>query len=459
VRYINAVLTTVQGTPIDMFVADGQCHLFTQAGQAVQWHVFDTSEADKELYTCNPSPTSSIIEFPLKNDDGWVFRMANRDFSTDIQDKASISDAYFLKCQDGEKELWYLSALDIYLYAQDGVEFVDMAYEQNNNVLYVLFNGDNHLYRFDGIDAVADFQKKALVQRENATMKYETMHSVSITNKGTEHEFVYLDYKSPYEWDVVLYGNIGGKNGRETWHDNSSQSSKNFYRYNTMMFGDSLFNESQLRFQNVSKNKEMFDILDVDEVGNCYYGVFKDKSKPTSQFGFDVYSTFRMDASTGIVRKLPYLVVNPSLYRTSDDLYSLFVLAIHRDNESDPWRLRLQEVSVPDDDMYKGRVIELQQLFESNGIEAEDLVVNELILSKFQTDAMKSSFFVLDNKDTGFHKVGYVNNFDQMSIDNVYDLKEQLRTSIMETLMQKHMDEMHHGELGSYFDTINGKVN
>lgn len=45
------------------------------------------------------------------------------------------------------------------------------------------------------------------------------------------------------------------------------------------MFGDNLFDEGQFRFHNISKNKEMFDILDVNEVDGCYYGLFKDESE------------------------------------------------------------------------------------------------------------------------------------------------------------------------------------
>lgn len=99
------------------------------------------------------------------------------------------------------------------------------------------------------------------------------------------------------------------------------------------MFGDTLFNSEQLKFQNISKNKEMFDILDIDEVDGCYYGLFKDEKNSTDDE--TLYTVFKTAPSykdargidrTGVVQRLPYKVVDPSLYRTNDDLYSLYVV-------------------------------------------------------------------------------------------------------------------------------------
>jgi len=59
---------------------------------------------------------------------------------------------------------------------------------------------------------------------------------------------------------------------------------------------------------------------------------------------------------------MPYRIVDPHLYRTSDSLlYSLYVV------ECTPsGRVQLREVSVPDSDLYPYRTIDLQGIMESS---------------------------------------------------------------------------------------------
>ena len=42
-----------------------------------------------------------------------------------------------------------------------------------------------------------------------------------------------------------------------------------------------LFYARLMKFQNISKNKDMFDLIDISEVDGCFYGLFLDHSKPT----------------------------------------------------------------------------------------------------------------------------------------------------------------------------------
>ena len=81
----------------------------------------------------------------------------------------------------------------------------------------------------------------------------------------------------------------------------------------------------------------MFDILDVNEVDGCYYGLFKDKRSVDEE----TYTVFKTAAPGGVVQRLPYTIVVPSLFRTSDPLYSLFVVDRVEDGETGEPRLRL----------------------------------------------------------------------------------------------------------------------
>ena len=147
----------------------------------------------------------------------------------------------------------------------------------------------------------------------------------------------------------------------ETWDGNPGSSPKDFLQYNTIFFGDSLFDEQQLRFQNISKNKDMYDILDVNEVDSCYYGLFRDDSQATldRNLGYDIFTVFKTQPN-GVVRKLPYEIVNPKMYRTADDLYSLYVVEQVPSSESSTgFKQQLREISVPDSPIYAHRKIEI----------------------------------------------------------------------------------------------------
>ena len=111
-----------------------------------------------------------------------------------------------------------------------------------------------------------------------------------------------------------------------------------------------MFSENQLKFQNISKNKQMFDILDVQEVDGYYYGLFKNENNTSSK---DTYTVFRCPYDEGTVERLSYDIVVPSLYVTSDDLYSLYVV------DREDGRLKLREISVPNSDPYVNRVFDI----------------------------------------------------------------------------------------------------
>ena len=490
VRYMNYIQTPVSGDVLGMFAADGFCHLFVRQGTGtVQWRKFACAESDIHTLVAKKAasgggrftydPPLQTREFPINPNGGWLFRMANRNLSGD----GGIQTAYLVNCISGSTELWYLSSIDRYLFSVAPHELVDVAFEANGNAIYAAFKGDNHLYRYDNAEGMADSQKRIQLKRENATLKLETMHSASeagqLGESSSAFSSVCVDYGvpegsgAPSSWRLNLHGSTsttqGGesRNDRETWHANPGQMESAFKLRNAIAFGDSLFNEDQLRFQNVSKNKEMFDIIDVDEVDGCYYGLFKDgsQSSKAAELGFDTYTVFKTASSKtggGIVQRLPYIVATPSLYRSADPLYSLFVLALHPDSGKESgFRLRLQEISVPDADPYSGRVVELQDIMEQGGVDVSGLVVKDISLSNFKTGSAKGSFFVLDNKDRRFHLVGFSNVFKQLSIDDTDSLKAALEEAFSSEILQRHIQEMHQGdsEMAKRMDAAARKVN
>lgn len=65
----------------------------------------------------------------------------------------------------------------------------------------------------------------------------------------------------------------------------------------------------------------MYDMLDVRDIDHFYYGLFRNES------GHDLYTVFRTDGvEGGNVQRLPFEIVSPTLYTTSDELYSLYAL-------------------------------------------------------------------------------------------------------------------------------------
>ena len=375
VRYMNAIKTNIRQKVKGLFVADDTCNLFTEK----LWFQFP---ADRDFmdglvenkrtsvdgeYVYEPKLVSKT--FPLNTDD-WVFRMANRDLSTTITGK--IRDAYVVQFKDNSNsDMWYLSSVDAFLMCQSNTNIVDLAYVQSTDSTYVLFQDDPYLYMFDHVAQLKDYHGRVLLQKENATIKLETAHSTSLSsNQG--HDYIYVDYSSPTSWKMEMYGHVGDSNDVEKWLDDPGGHYEKFKMYNTIMFGDSLFTPSQLKFQNISKNKDMFDILDIGEVDGCYYGLFKDEINSTDEH--PLYTVFKTapeytyhngTTREGVVRRLPYKVVNPKLYVTKGGLYSLYVV-----EELDNGRKQLREVSVPDSDLYPYRTIPLQDVVKSDPLVA-----------------------------------------------------------------------------------------
>ena len=304
-----------------------------------------------------------------------------------------------------------------------------------------------------------------LLQKELADMKLETFHSVYVTaEQDIRVETVVVDYhlgeNGGRNWNIVMCGGIGEDMDLETWTGSPGNNKSLFRKYNTILFGNSLFDVNQMKFHSVSKNKEMFDIIDLDEVGGCYYGLFKDLTN-SSEDGqvYVVFKTFPEGEQESIpVQRLPYRISVPKMYRTLDDLYSIYVV---EDNSV------LREVSVPDSDMFSNRVIDLNGILRKHGKipDGVELEIRQAILSRFKVGDSRTSFFVLSN--LGLHKIEYQNTFEQVSIDRMQGrldgkpigLKDVLLDSLESTVVAKHVSDMHHGEQSSYFDAISGKMN
>jgi len=83
-------------------------------------------------------------------------------------------------------------------------------------------------------------------------------------------------------------------------------------------------------------------------------------------------------------------------------------------------------LSVPDANIYPEREIDIQKIYEDNnqmdGI--AKLQVSELILRDFATKTQNSGFFVLSN--AGFHRIGYKNAYQQLSIDSLVEFKSKV---------------------------------
>ena len=248
-----------------------------------------------------------------------------------------------------------------------------MAYEQYGNRLYVLFNGDNHLYAYDNIAQTKTFDGFVILRKETATLKLVTFNSIQITDSEFEYDRLFLDYfRTPsqkddeyHDWRIVLYGrNVSsGTTNREIWHSRPGLDKRGYQQYNSIIFGDSLFDEGQLRFHNISKNKDMYDILDINELDDCYYGLFKNDNG--SEDEKDTYVVFKTLAKGGVVQRLPWTILDPHMYRTNDNLYSLYVVS-NEPKQGETYHPVLREISVPDSDEYPERVMDINKLYESN---------------------------------------------------------------------------------------------
>ena len=407
--------------------------------------------------------------------------MLNRDFVGN----SNIDDAFAVHCsyQDQTSDpLWYVPQLGAYVYGAESTGGVfDLAYEQYGNRLYVLFNGDNHLYAYDNVQESKTFDNFIMLKKEVATLKLVTFNSMCITDDNLAFHSICMDYFTDEEnygknnWNLVLHGKnttqTPNEYNRETWYFRPGDSRLDFLQYNSIMFGDSLFDEGQLRFHNISKNKDMFDILDVNEIGDCYYGLFKNEDKATDD-GRETYTVFKAASRGGFVQRLPWEIVEPHMYRTNDDLYSLYVVS-NEPEEGETWHPVLREVSVPDGEEYPERVIDICKLYKDNNgdevprdiDENDDLVVKTLIMDEFQLKSKSSKFFALTNK--GFHQIGYKNQYKQLSIDkmdgkdvegNPIGFRDKLAATLRDIVVGKHIEKKHKSD-ASYFSAIARKVN
>ena len=246
---------------------------------------------------------------------------------------------------------------------------------------------------------------------------------------------------------------------REIWYFRPGLDRRGYQQYNSIMFGDSLFNEGQLRFHNISKNKDMYDILDINEVDGRYYGLFKNENAGTEVNGKETYTVFKAEKEGGVVQRLPWQILNKHMYRTNDQLYSLFVVS-NEPEEGETYHPVLREISVPNSDEYPERVIDINKLFKDNNGENEwknDLDVYDLLMDEFKLKSKEGQMFALTNK--GFHKIDYIDQFKQLSIDKLVDFKDRLHDTFNATIIQKHMDDMHNGEQAYYFAVLRNKIN
>ncbi len=209
VRYINAMKTQIDGNLVGMFVADATCNLFVMThtsddppNDIVRWYTFDATKptmdtivrlkisSDTGNYVFEPK--MQFTKYPISTDsDAWLFKMLNRDFVG----TSRISDAFAIHCVDATQDLWYVPQLDAFVHGATSTSgILDMAYEQYGNRLYVLFNGDNHLYAYDNVEQTKTFDGFVVLKKETATLKLVTFNSMCITDDNLVYDRLFLDY-------------------------------------------------------------------------------------------------------------------------------------------------------------------------------------------------------------------------------------------------------------------------
>ena len=195
----------------------------------------------------------------------------------------------------------------------------------------------------------------------------------------------------------------------------------------------------------------MFDILDINEVDGCYYGLFRNGDTRDSE---SRYTVFKTSDEGGVVRRLPWNIIHPSMIRTADDIYSLYVVALDTDGST-----YLQEISVPDEDLYVDRRIPLEDIVvdssANQGIEKGKLDITQVIMDDFRPGRMNTHFFMLSN--AGLTRIQYKVNIKPLSIDRISDFREALSDALGKTTLGQHLSEMHEGD--GFFDVIGRKVN
>lgn len=478
VRYINTIDTQIVGNVVKVFFANGHCNVLSMTGignsRVVRWYRFDSSynymshlldNKRLELGSYEFSPDIVQMKFKIRpaTNGGWLVKMANRDISP----TSNTVEAFMLHCWDeeNERDMWYLSEIDGYLYSPDNIEILDMAYEDDTGFLYVLFKDDEHVYRYDDVVSGIDQMGRILLQKELASIKIETRHSTMVKEgQSTKFTHIFIDYdgSESSDWTLKLYGQTDGQMDVECWNGSPGSQYSQFKKYNTIMFGDYMFNEDQLKFQNVSKNKDMFEMLDVNDVDGCYYGLFRNDSQlaMAKNPDHDIYQVFKSAPSGGVVRRLPYEIVVPSLYRTKDDLFALYAVVqvpVGTDTYGNAtYRLKLQEVSVPDTPVYTHKDIDIQGIMEQNGVDIDDdLQITGLVMDDFVPGNGNANFFVLSNK--GFHKISCKQRIQQQSIDSIDALKKKMTISLYYSAIVKHLAEMH--TENEYFLNLANRLN
>ena len=500
VKYINAIKTTLSGDLVGMFVANNTCNLFLEVGVGsgktnIQWHTFDAQSTTMDNFVqrlvssdgngYSVQPTMRFTQYPISKE-GWLFKMLNRDFVG----TSRINDAFAIHCErewdnpsHGQK-LWYVPQLDVFVYGANSTRLdpnadgiLDMAYEQYGDRLYVMFNGDNHIYAYDNIAETRTFDGFVILKKETATLKLVTFNQMKITDDDLRCEKLFLDYfpakdGSEYnDWQVHIYGtdHTNEKNNKESWCFRPGLDKDDFKQYNSIVFGDTLFDEGQLRFHNISKNKDMYDILDVNEVDGRYYGLFKNEDPDEASKGRTTYTVFKCEREGGVVQRLPWEIVEPNMYRTNDSLYSLYVVSNEPRTSDEEYHPVLREISVPDSDEYPHRVLDIATLYETNdGKRAveEDLQIMDLMMDEFKLKSLEGRFFALSNR--GFHEIKYKEDFDQVSIDkmdgkdldgNPSGFRDRLEDTLGRIVVGKHLQEMHDDEQAGYFNVLKSKMN
>ena len=388
VKYINALEIGVDGELKGVYVFDDHCHIFYEKHDTVNWIRFSTDHESLQESLENREQKWESMSKNLRYEidkDFW-FRFANRNH---MSDSSIMGDAFMIGCIDGNgNKMTYMSWNGLYVYSQNGEEIHDIAYEGDFDRVYVLFKNDDHIYAYDDLNSISDHYGRVILTRTRANMVIETFHSVSI-NKPSDAsvDTIYIDYydsdNGGHKWSMRLYGMMNGKHDCEIWNPCTGR----FEQYNTIMFGDTLFTNNQLSFQNISKNKEMFDILDVNEVDGCYYGLFKDITKSTEHE--EIFTVFKTVDTTlnpdGVIKRLPYEIVCPKIFRSSDELYSLWVVVRvpngyevdENGNHVVKYKIQLQEISVPENSsIYKHRTIDVQDIIEDDYMQVNDVLMD-----------------------------------------------------------------------------------
>lgn len=89
-----------------------------------------------------------------------------------------------------------------------------------------------------------------------------------------------------------------------------------------------------------------------------------------------------------------------------------------------------------------------------------------MIMTRFRPGSSNAEFFVLSNWGEGFHRIYYVSDFSQLSIDsmngndvdgNPLGLNDRLVATFREKVIGKHMEEKHNQV--DYFKVVSSKVN